>query len=231
VVEGLSLVEQAIAAEWEIDEVYWAHDAEIDPAVAARLAPCWHLGPGVMQRVVTTETAPSVVAVLRDRPRSLPAGADFVIAADRLGDPGNLGTIVRSAEAAGADAVVLSPGSVDAWNPKSLRAAAGSSLRLPVVTLDLALLGADGRRVIGTSSHRGLPYTDVDLTGPVALLVGNEAHGLPESCPVDEWVTIPHVGPTESLNVAMAATLLVFEVARQRRSSYRPVPSPGDTVP
>jgi TrmH family RNA methyltransferase len=177
------------------------------------------LGIGVMARVATLETAPPVVAVLAQRPQELPASAGFVVVADQLGDPGNLGTIVRSAEAAGADAVVLTPGSVDPWNPKALRAAAGSSLRLPIVTAPLGVLRGSGITVLGTSSHRGLPYTQVDLTGRVAIVVGNEAHGLADDAPVDDWVTIPHRGPAESINVAMAATVLAFEVARQRRDS------------
>ncbi len=72
-------------------------------------------------------------------------------------------------------------------------------------------------RLVATSSHQGDVYTEVDLTGPVALVLGNEAHGLPADTPVDQWVRIPQAGAIESLNVAMAATVLAFEVARQRR--------------
>lgn len=177
-----------------------------------------------MARVATLDTAPSVVAVVAMRPQSIPATADFLLVADQLADPGNLGTIARSAEAAGASAVALTPGSVDPWNPKALRAAAGSSLRLPVVVAELAQLGSDGWWLLGTSSHRGRPYTEVDLRGGeqgrrVAIVVGNEAHGLADDAPVHEWITIPHVGTTESINVAMAATVIAFEVARQRRRS------------
>jgi len=159
-----------------------------------------------------------VLAVFRQRPSALPAGANFVMVADRLGDPGNAGTIIRSAEAAGAQAVVFTPGSVDAYNPKVVRATAGSLFRIPVLSAELAVLQAAGLRVLATSSHRGAAYTDSDLTVPVALVVGNEAHGVPDDAPVDGWVTIPHAGAAESLNVAMAATVLAFEVARQRRS-------------
>jgi TrmH family RNA methyltransferase len=137
---------------------------------------------------------------------------------DRLADPGNVGTIIRSAEAAGADAVVLTPGSVDAFNPKVVRATAGSLFRIPVVTAALHDLRTAGLRVLATSSHVGAAHTDTDLTGPVAVVVGNEAHGMAPDAPVDGWITIPHAGAAESLNVAMAATVIAFEVARQRRA-------------
>ena len=178
--------------------------------------PVHHLGPGVIERVASTEAPQPVLAVFRLRSPSLPPGADFVIVADALGDPGNAGTIIRSAEGSGAQAVVLTPGSVDAFNPKVVRASAGSLFRVPVVSCDLATVRAAGLRVLATSSHRGTVYTDTDLTGPVAVVVGNEARGVPDDTPVDGWLTIPQAG-AESLNVAMAATVLAFEVARQRR--------------
>ncbi|MCB9379948.1 MAG: RNA methyltransferase [Acidimicrobiaceae bacterium] len=117
----------------------------------------------------------------------------------------------------GAQAVVLTPGSVDPFNPKVVRASAGSLFRVPVVTATLDTLRAAGLRVLATSSHHGEVYTDVDLTGPVAVVVGNEAHGVADDAAVDGWVSIPQAGQAESLNVAMAATVLAFEVARQRR--------------
>lgn len=170
-----------------------------------------------MERVASTEAPRPVMAVVRRRERTLPAAATFVMVGDRIGDPGNAGTIIRSAEAAGADAVVFTEGSVDVYNPKVVRASAGSLFRLPVVTEELAQVRALGLRLLATSSHRGVDYTACDLRDPVGLVVGNEAHGVPDDAPVDGWITIPHSGTTESLNVAMAATVLAFEVARQRR--------------
>jgi len=214
VVEGPSLVAQALAAGWEIEAQFVAPGADDVPSPA----PVFEFAPNVIERVASTEAPQPVLAVFRQRPSVLPADATFVMLADRLGDPGNAGTIIRSAEAAGAQAVVLTPGSVDAYNPKVVRATAGSLFRIPVVSAELSVLRAAGLRVLATSSHHGAAYTDTDLTVPVALVVGNEAHGVPEDAPVDGWVTIPHAGAAESLNVAMAATVLAFEVARQRRS-------------
>ncbi|MDO8362426.1 MAG: RNA methyltransferase [Actinomycetota bacterium] len=212
-VEGPSLIAQAAAAGWEIEAQFVApgHGAVAEQGVVFELAP------NVIERVASTEAPQPILAVVRMRPSALPAVADFVMVADRLADPGNAGTIIRSAEAAGAQAVVFTPGSVDPYNPKVVRATAGSLFRIPVISAELPALRAAGLRVLATSSHHGTDYTDEDLTGPVAVMVGNEAHGVPDDAAVDGWITIPHVGAAESLNVAMAATVLVFEVARQRR--------------
>ena len=175
------------------------------------------LAPNVVERVSTTESPQPNLAIIAMRQQQLPVMCSFVVVADRLSDPGNCGTIIRSAEAAGADAVVLTAGSVDPFNPKVVRASAGAIFRVPVVFAELDQL--PGLIRIGTSSHHGLAYTQVDLRRNVALVMGNEAHGLDDSERIDEWLTIPHAGATESLNVAMAATVLVFEVARQRRAN------------
>jgi TrmH family RNA methyltransferase len=209
VVEGFGLLRQAVDAGWQVEGCYLAPGATVDLDVAQHA-----LAPNVMERVASTDSPQPVLGVVAMRPASLPADATFVLVADRLADPGNAGTIIRSAEAAGADAVVLTPGSVDPYNPKVVRASAGSLFRLPVVEATLESLS--GFRRLGTSSHRGDVYTDPVYHGRVALVVGNEAHGLDDDAAVDQWITIPHAGPAESLNVAMAATVLVFEVARQR---------------
>jgi RNA methyltransferase, TrmH family len=213
VVEGADLLEQAIAAGWEAESVYVAPGAD-EPAVGA---PVHQLAPHVIERVASTDSPRPLLAVVHQRRAELPRGATFVLVADRLADPGNAGTIIRSAEAAGADAVVLTPASVDPYNPKVVRAAAGSLFRVPVVDAGLDELGAAGLRLLGSSSHTGAVYTEYDLTVPVAIVVGNESHGLPDDAPLEGWLTIPHGGAAESLNVAMAATVLAFEVARQRR--------------
>jgi TrmH family RNA methyltransferase len=140
----------------------------------------------------------------------------FVIVCAGVGDPGNAGTILRSGEAAGADAVVFTAGSVDPYNPKCVRAAAGALFRVPVF-LDVEP-EALGLPLVGTRSTGGTAYFDFDFKAPLALVLGSEAHGLDPAIEarLDATVTIPHVGRAESLNVAMAASVLSFEVARQR---------------
>lgn len=220
-VEGSTLVAEAVAAGWRVEAQYVAAGGA---AVVAPGVPVFELAPGVIERVASTESPQPVLAVVdTERPDvaaahlpSVLAGAELVLVADRIGDPGNLGTMLRSAEAAGVDLVVLTPSTADPFNPKVVRASAGALFHVPVVEADLGDLRAAGIRVIGTSSHRGLAHTAADWTGRVAIVVGNEAHGLDDDAPVDEWVTIEHAGRTESLNVAMAATVLCFEAARQR---------------
>ena len=190
----------------ELEAIYVPEGAPPPGGVLAG-APCAALAAGVLERVATTES-----------PQPLLAGAGFVVVAVGLSDPGNLGTIRRTAEAAGADAVVLTPDTVDATNPKVVRASAGALFLLPVVDhVELGELRAAGLRVLGTSAASGTAYTDADLTGRLALAVGNEARGLAADAPVDGWLTIPHAGRAESLNAAMAAVVVCFEVARQRR--------------
>jgi TrmH family RNA methyltransferase len=202
----------------------FASDAWIDGA-GARV----ELGAGVLERVGTTARpqAPLTVAEIpRHDAHQLLASASFVVVLDRVSDPGNLGTIVRSAEAAGADLVVVTPGSVDPFNPKVVRSSASAIFHVPVVEASLGDIAAAGLSVVGTSSHTFAgrtvaSYTDADLTGRIAIVMGNEAAGLPDEWndsngPVHRWVTIPHRGRSESLNVAMATTVLVFEAARQR---------------
>jgi TrmH family RNA methyltransferase len=222
VVEGPSLVDHAVRAGWEIESMYVAGGHQ--PGAPAGV-PVHELSPNVIERVASTEAPQPVLAVVRRRVTTLDAlaGASFVLVADRIADPGNAGTILRSAEAAGVDAVVLTAGSVDVFNPKVVRASAGALFEVPVV-VDAGLaeaLAMPGLRSFGTTSHGhpGVrPVTDVDLTEPAMIVLGNEAAGLDATVPVDQWITIPHAGRAESLNVAMAATVVVFEVARQRRA-------------
>ena len=202
----------------ELEAIY-VPEARRRRAGRSPVCPATTLAPGVLERVATTDAPQPLLAVVRYRsagPEIL-AGAGFVVAAVGLADPGNLGTILRTAEAAGADAVVLTADTVDATNPKVVRASAGALFLVPVVDhVELGELRAAGLRVLGTSAASGTAYFEADLTGRVALAVGNEAHGLPADAPVDGWLTIPHAGRAESLNAAMAAAVVCFEAARQR---------------
>lgn len=140
-------------------------------------------------------------------------------------DPGNAGTVVRSAWAAGADGVVFCDGAVDPWNPKAVRSSAGAVLHIPIVSTGPAAaalqeVGGWGVRRLGAVRVGGADYATMDLTAPSALVFGNEAAGLPVELldsDIDGWVSIPMPGGAESLNVGMAAAVLCFEATRQRR--------------
>ena len=143
-----------------------------------------------------------------------------------LADPGNAGTLVRTAEAAGAAGVVFSGSCTDPFGPKAVRSAAGSIARLPIAEADsvgdaLDVLAAAGRLLVATVVRGGADPESVDLSMPIALVVGSEAHGLAtaiiDRC--DHRITIPMTPSVESINVAMAGAALLFEAARQRRAA------------
>ena len=143
-----------------------------------------------------------------------------------LQDPGNLGTIARSAEAFGATGLLLGERTVSPWNWKAVRASAGSLFRLTALKVELAKalteIKSRGVRVLATSSHKGTLIADADLRGPVAFLVGNEGAGIPKDllAQADEVVAIPQSARVESLNAGIAASIVLYEAARQRREDF-----------
>lgn len=226
VAEGVTLLREALASGAVPETVFCAPGADsalVDDArnAGAEIVP---LAGGVMEKIADAVTPQAVCAVIPFLDTALAALPDdgVVVVAVEVRDPGNAGTLVRSAAAAGARGVVLCDGCVDLYNPKTVRATAGAIFRVPVVTsvpVDdaLATLGSAGRRRLAAIAHDGADYTSIDLTAPTALVVGNEAHGLPADIAIDGIVTIPMPGATESLNVGVATAVLCFEAARQAR--------------
>jgi TrmH family RNA methyltransferase len=228
VLEGERALEAAQEAGIAIEAVFLAAGATVDAVDRARDegVPTFRLEPGVMERIADTVTPPPVLAVSPFVDVALDAlsGATLVVVCVDVRDPGNLGTVLRSAEAAGAGGVVCCDGSVDIYNPKVVRASAGSVFHVPVVAGGepvevLERLGAAGLQRLGAFAREGEPIDDVDLRVPLAFVLGNEAHGLPKvaTARIDRHVTVPMTGRTESLNVGMAAAVLCFEASRQRR--------------
>jgi TrmH family RNA methyltransferase len=236
VIEGPTLLREAIMAGVELQDVFVTPEVEagLVDEVARTGAVVHALRPELLARSVDTVSPQGVAAVARRLDVSLD---DAVTAAARgpltlvladVGDPGNAGTLVRAAEAAGASAVLFCGTTVDPWNPKCVRASAGALFHVLVasgggVVAVLEQLGDAGVRSAATVVRDGEPYDTVDLTGPVALVLGSEAHGLPSSVTdaVDLRLTIPMEGRSESLNVAMAGAVLCFEALRQRRAADR----------
>jgi TrmH family RNA methyltransferase len=182
------------------------------------------LAPGVMTKVADTVTPQPVLATFSmfDRPpESLQGGALVVVLVD-VRDPGNAGTALRSADAAGADAVVCCGGTVDPYNPKTVRSSAGSLFHIPLVVIDdvgdaLEALDTFGYRRVGAVARNGEDYAAVDWRQRTALVLGNESAGLPDDLALDGTVGIPMAGRAESLNVGVACAVLCFEALRQRR--------------
>jgi TrmH family RNA methyltransferase len=183
----------------------------------------------VMNAVSPVKT-PSGLVALAERPvadtHALYAGsAALVVVAVDVQDPGNLGAIVRVAEAAGATGLVAAGESANPFGWKALRGSMGSALRLPIASgigTEEAVADArrSGCRLVATVPRDGRPLFEVDLTGPTAVLIGGEGHGLAPSllAAADERVTIQMQAPVESLNAAVTAALIVYEAARQRRT-------------
>ena len=232
-VEGATGVEEALSAGAHVETVFVERPAAQRVArVAARAeeagVPVVDVTDRIMASISDATTPQGIVAVAGfvDRPVEAlldPAPDLSVILAD-VRDPGNVGTILRSAWAVGAGAVFLGAGTADVYNPKVVRATAGALFRVPMargVAIPWLLdeLGNRGIRRVAADPHSGVAYDDVDLTGRCALVFGNEAWGVPEEVVrrVDERATIPMRGQAESLNVGAAAAVFLFEAARQRR--------------
>jgi TrmH family RNA methyltransferase len=230
VAEGVKVVSEALDAGVAVESAYVAPGAPDD--LVERLLDAntrvHTLEAGVMERIADTVTPQPVAAVVPYVDVGVEAvrEAKLVVVCVDLRDPGNAGTVLRTAEASGADGVLFCQGSVDVYNPKTVRASAGSLFHVPVVTgsdpADLMeQLGAWGIRRLGSVAHDGDDYADTDLRSPVAFVLGNEASGLGDKvlAACDGRVTIPMHGHSDSLNVGMAAAVLCFEAARQRRAS------------
>jgi len=212
VIDGPRLLVEAVAAGLEIVDVFAEPVIDLWADLGVSIgAPTWTVADGVLANAGSVVTPQGVMATARIPEPAPLAGGDFIVELAGVADPGNAGTIVRSAVAAGAQAVVFSTGSVDPWNPKTVRASAGALFQIP-----LAVESPVGERV-GADPHQGQPCDQADLTGPLTLVVGNEARGLDQAAAIDRWVSIPMAPSVESLNVASAASVLCFEVARQRR--------------
>jgi RNA methyltransferase, TrmH family len=235
-VEGAQGVGEALAAGAPVQEIFVspASQERLDPLIAAAqeaAVPVHAVTPEVMGHLTSTVTPQGVVAVAGfvDVPLgSLDQGAAFVPVLVEVRDPGNAGTVLRSADASGADAVVFTRSSVDVYNPKTVRATAGSLFHVPVirdVELEDAVEHLRGRgfAVLAASATGDRSVHDVDLSGPTAVLFGNEARGLAAEAMelADRSIRVPISGRTESLNLAAAATLVLFEAARQR-DPHRP---------
>jgi TrmH family RNA methyltransferase len=218
IVEGPVLIREALDAGIHIREVYLRDDAPFKVNGIDE----YELDAKTFDSISDTVTPQGAMA-LCEMPEAadLPHGTVWVMAAHEISDPGNLGTLMRSCEAAGAHALVLVGSCVDPFSPKVVRASAGAVFRIPVVHVDkVEDLVTAGFTVHGTSSHTEsitpVSLYDMETSGRLAIVLGNEAHGLPANSPVSGWITIPHAGRAESLNVAMAGTVISMYVSRQR---------------
>ena len=246
-IEGLHLLEEAVRSGLRVIAIF-VHTGSaalleqvLDTLPLPPSVELLELLPDIFAGAVATDSPQGIAAlvqapsfspedVLRSRHGQRTDAAPLVVAAAGLQDPGNLGTLIRSAEAFGATGLIALPGTVSRWNAKALRASSGSAFRLPVVAATeaetLSLLRGRGVRIFAATVDGGTDALRLDLTGPVALLIGNEGAGLSQAlvAQADSCITVPCPGPVESLNAAVAGSVLLYEAARQR--GLRPTTSP-----
>ncbi len=227
VAEGVRLLEEALQTDWGTQFVFYTADLDarahqVVEGFTQKGVEALPVSPAVMRAVSDTQTPQGVLAVLPMTPLPMPDQADFVLILDGVRDPGNLGTLLRTALAAGCDAVWLPPGVVDAYSPKVVRAAMGAHFRLPIQFLSWDEIRARAAALALTlfvaDSTGGPSYTRADFTRPLGLILGGEAHGAGEQAWAlnPQGVHIPMPGRAESLNAAIAGAILLFEVPRQR---------------
>lgn len=235
-VEGVKLLGMALRAGARPREAFICHE-QLVPSAASLLdsllaagAELLPVSPNVMQALADREAAEGLVVTFDLMAASLTdlhlAGDDLVVVLDRLQDPGNLGTLLRTADAAGAAGVVLLEPCVDPFDPKVVRGSMGSLFNLPLVRggdVDSLLTALRGRsmRIIAADAHRGVDWGEGLWQGGVALVLGNEARGLsPDVLPhIDAWARLPIAGRAESLNVAVAGGVLMYAWLREALNS------------
>ncbi len=223
-IEGFHLVREALQSGMVLTTLFVREDCQVIldnlPRDAAHEMVL--LSAEAFASAAATEQAQGVAAILPVPDANYePRGGDLVVLADGLQDPGNLGTLIRSAEAFGAAAVALGGHTVDPWNGKCIRATAGAAFRVPLPrwsdTLLAALRKVNGR-LYAAVARDGTPAHETDLRGTAVLVIGNEGAGVSPGvlAAADARVTITTTGPTESLNAAVAGSLLLYEASRQR---------------
>jgi RNA methyltransferase, TrmH family len=230
-VEGLRIVEEAIRSGLRFRAVFFRESAQghverLIPQIGAQVETVL-LPDKLFASVVPTDAPQGVAALVRYRQYSLDdvfakLGTRPAVVIAGLQDPGNLGTVLRSAEAFGAAGLLLGEGTVSPFNSKVVRGSAGSLFRLPVVRIKMAdtlvKLRERGVRLVATSSHKGTSLPGANLAAPIAVVMGGEGAGVPRDllAKVDEIVAIAHAPQVESLNAGVAASIVLYEMARQR---------------
>lgn len=214
-VEGFHLVEEALTKIEDVEEIILSEKTELPPGLDYGSIPVTVVTDEISRQLADTETTQGIFAVCRQSKQTLTKGKSYLLI-DSVQDPGNLGTMIRTADAAGIDAVIVGKGSVDMYNPKVLRSAQGSHFHLPVLSGDLSSLidelQAENIPVYGTALENGVVYTEASSGEAFALLVGNEGSGVNKEllAKTTQNLYIPIFGQSESLNVAVAAGILLY---------------------
>lgn len=234
-IEGFRIIDEALRSGVRLRAVFVSESAKDR---AARVLP--QIGSHVetvlvpdklFASVVSSDTPQGIAALVRIKTFTVDdvlgaAGVGPVVVIAGIQDPGNLGTILRSAEAFGAKGVLVASGTVSAYNSKVVRASAGSIFRVPLARAELKSVMSATReravRLVATSSHKGIPLPEAELSGDIAIFVGNEGAGIDKRLlsEMDELIMIPHSPRVESLNAGIAASIILYEAARQKQTLF-----------
>mgnify|MGYP001162892038 CR=1 FL=1 len=232
IIEGLKLVEEALS--YKVPVSYFLVAESLYPEIRSMMegnnaAPVYLVPDGLFEKVSTTETPQGILAVaplsISQDPSLTDRGSRFVIL-ERLQDPGNLGTIIRTADACGFDGVLLSPGCADPYNPKAMRSAMGSVFHIPILSCadifgTTDKLKGRGIRIVAAHTRDSDIVWNLPLADRIAVVIGNEGSGLSQRMldAIDIRVMIPMPGKAESLNAASAASMILYESMRQRMTN------------
>jgi len=227
VAEGVRLVEEAVKANWICrfalyDETLSERGLSQVESLKSRGVDVEEVSVSVMKSISETEAPQGILTVLEFSNLPIPNSPNFILIPDQIRDPGNLGTLLRSAAASGVQAILIPPDTTDAFSPKVLRSGMGAHFRLPIRSMGWGeiekAVKSDALNVY-VADMDGTSCWDMDLRQPVALIVGNEAEGASESARklADGKISIPMSGETESINAGVAGSVLMFEIMRQRR--------------
>ena len=230
VAEGVRLAEEAASGGWKIqfvlfDETLSERGRDQVERFKAQGVECGQITPAVMKSISDTETSQGILAVLDLSSLPIPNSPSFLLIPDQVRDPGNLGALLRSANACGVDAVLIPPETTDPFAPKVLRAGMGAHFHLPIFSMSWDeiknFVGSAGLRLI-LADMDGISCWETDLRPPLALVIGGEAEGASEEAQnlAAVKIKIPMTGKAESLNAAVAGSVLMFEAMRQKNQSH-----------
>lgn len=229
VVEGVRLIEEAYKAGWPLKMLLYSENLnqrgfELVTEIQEAGNHVELASPHVMESISDTKNPQGILAILSNQSITLPNVLDFVLILDQIRDPGNLGSLLRTASAAGTQAVFILPGTTDVFSPKVLRSGMGAHFQIPILQGNSedfqTLCEKHGLQLLVAESEGGEIYTNSDLKKPIALIIGGEANGISDEVKAlqPKTLRIPMPGKSESLNAAIAGAILLFEVVRQRDS-------------
>ncbi|MBK5242192.1 RNA methyltransferase [Clostridium sp.] len=229
-VEGFRFTEEALDSDFEVAQIFISASGEFkyeNSSVKKKIqknTKVYSTSDSLFKSICDTEHPQGIIAIVRNKLVEVRYEDGFYVLADKIQDPGNMGTIIRTAHAAGALGVIITKGTVDIYNEKTLRATMGSIFKMPIIydsdLLTVKKLRDDGFKLVTSSLECDKNFYEIDLKGKVIISVGNEGNGISEDVYAlsDLKIKIPMPGGAESLNAAVAASIMIYEVVRQKNN-------------